>query len=473
MRIVLISPPRENVINTNLPSKLDQARGYAPPLGLLYIASYIKQHSHHSITVIDCGVEEMSYPALKQKILELKPGLVGIQVLSFTLIDSLKTAAMIKEISLSTLIALGGPHITAYPKESLKNKNVDYVVVNEGEISFTSLADSVGNFSELATIPGIGFKNGNELILTRESSFIADLNTLAIPDRRLTPYIKYYSILSHNSPITTMMTSRGCPYQCIFCERMGKKFRALSPQRVIEEIEDCLNLGIKEILFHDDTFTIDKKRVFEVCGAITRRGLKFDWSARARVDTVNYDLLLAMKKAGCKRLSFGVESANQKILNNLRKGITIEQVEKVFGYTKKLRIKTLADFMIGSPGETKKDIEDTIRFAKKLRANYVQFSLTTPFPGTDLYREALLKGIIKSDVWKDYAENPKSDFTPPLWTENISREELLNLLSIAYKTFYLSTHFVYQELSTIRSFADLSKKVNAGLKLLKRHCMYT
>lgn len=468
MHILLISPPHKNIVTTTIPEKINKERGYQPPLGLLYIASYLRKNSAHRVTIIDSEVERFDYPDLRRMIEQLKPDLVGIQALTFTLIDALKTAAEVKNYSRGVPVVLGGPHVTIYPQESLMFNDVDYIVRGEGEISFKEMLDNLGNNSGLGAVSGIGFKNNGKLTLTHDPSFINDLDSIPFPDRTFSPYQKYYSLLSKNFPITTMMTSRGCPYNCIYCERMGKKFRAISAEKVLEEIEHCLGLGIKEIFFHDDTFTIDKKRVFRICELINKRGLRFVWDARVRVDTVNYDLLSSMKNAGCHRISFGVESGNPRILKNLRKGITLEQVKTAFGYCKKLRIQILADFMIGSPGETRQDIIETIVFSRKLGADYAQFSLTTPYPGTDLYREALVKGIIKSDVWSGFAKDPKNDFIPPLWEENLSREELIDLLSLAYKKFYLSTGFVIRELFKIGSVKELATKMKAGLKLFKK-----
>lgn len=468
MHILLISPPHKNLVTTTIPTRINKERGYQPPLGLLYLASYLKQNSGHRITVIDSEAEGLDYPQLKQRIEQLRPDLVGVQALTFLLIDALKTAAIVKSYSRGIPVVFGGPHVTIYPRESLRFKDVDFVVRGEGEISFKELIDNLGNEDGMRTVSGIGFKSRDNFILTQDPSFINDLDRLPFPDRRFSPYQKYYSLLSRNFPITTMMTSRGCPYNCIYCERMGKKFRAVSAQKVIEEIEHCLSLGIKEIFFHDDTFTIDKKRVFDICGLIHRKGLKFDWDARVRVDTVNYDLLSAMKKSGCRRLSFGVESGNARVLKNLRKGITIEQIRAAFAFAKKLKIQTLADFMIGSPGESKSDVLETIRFAKQLGADYAQFSVTTPYPGTDLYREALARGIVKSDTWREFALEPRCDFNPPLWTENLSRQELIGLLDTAYKSFYLSWKFAVKELRGIRSPKELFTKIKAGFKLFRK-----
>lgn len=467
MRIVLIAPPRKNIVTAAIPENIDEERGFIPPLGLLYIASYVKANSSHEITVIDSEVEGLSYAGLQDRIKALNPDVVGIQVLTFTLIDALKTASIVKDYSKDVPVVFGGPHVTIYPEETLAHGDVDYIVRGEGEISFKKLVDSLGNEVALETISGVGFKNKGNLKIAGQPLFIDNIDSLPIPDRTLTPYRQYYSILSKNFPITTMMTSRGCPYNCIFCERMGKKFRANSSAKVIEEIEDCLRLGIKEIFLHDDTFTVDKKRVFEICDMIKRKRLKFVWDARARVDTVTYELLRAMKESGCSRISFGVESGNAKVLRNLRKGVTIEQVETAFRYAKDLKIQTLADFMLGSPGETREDLEETIRFAKRLNPDYAQFSITTPYPGTDLYREALKGGLIKSDVWRKFAISPDAGFKVPLWNENFSRQELLELSDMAYKRFYLSARFLLKEITGVRSIREFMKKIKAGMKLLK------
>lgn len=468
MHIVLVAPPKENIVSTTIPEDINKERGFSPPLGLLYIASYLKANSAHTVTVIDSEIERLDYHALKLRLEGLKPDLVGIQVLTFTLIDALKTAAIVKELSKDIPVVFGGPHVTIFPAESLAHKDVDYIVRSEGEISFKELLDNMKDSSRLSSVRGIGFKRGSAMTVTEEPSFIRDLDSLPMPDRRLTPYQKYYSLLSKNFPITTMMTSRGCPYNCIFCERMGKTFRAKSPEKIIAEIEDCLSLGIKEIFFHDDTFTVDKKRVFRICEMISERGLKFDWDARVRVDTVNAELLKAMKKAGCRRISFGVESGSSKVLKKLRKGITLGQVTAAFEYAQKSRIQTLADFMIGSPGETEDDVSKTMDLAKKLHPDYVQFSITTPYPGTDLYRDAISSGMVKSDVWKEFAVDPKSDFKPPLWTEYFSREELLKMSDKAYKSFYLSPGFMIREALGMRSLGEVAAKFKAGLKLLKK-----
>ena len=232
----------------------------------------------------------------------------------------------------------------------------------------------------LDRIAGLVFKDGKKTVFTAPPKLIDNLDKLPFPARRLTPWVKYNSILARKSIVTTMITSRGCPYQCIFCHKpyLGKKYRYHSARYVVEEIEACLNMGIEEIFIHDDIFTLDKKRVIEICRGILRRKLKFGWDVRSRVNNIDMEMLKMMKKAGCERIQYGVESGNQEVLNALRKGITIQQVRNAFKMTKSIGIKTLADFIIGSPKETEKEINDSLSLVADLDPDYVPFNEYAP-----------------------------------------------------------------------------------------------
>jgi len=298
---------------------------------------------------------------------------------------------------------------------------------------------------------------------------ISDLDKIPFPARHLTPYKKYSSLLAKRNPITTMITSRGCPYNCLFCMRphLGKKFRARSAKNVVDEIEECVNIGIKEFLIYDDTFTVERKRVMDICNEIMRRRLDIGWDIRTRVDTVDYELLKKMKKAGCERIHYGVEKGNQEQLDILRKGITLKQVKNAFRLTKKVGIGTLAYFMIGGPKETRKTVMQSINFAKMIKPDYAHFSITTPFPATDLYDLALKKAIIKKDVWKEFAKKPGKDFVPPVWDENLSREEMISLLRLAYKKFYTRPVYIINRFLGMKSLHEFRTKVKAGLKVFR------
>jgi anaerobic magnesium-protoporphyrin IX monomethyl ester cyclase len=468
MKVLLINPPIENMITTNIPEFVDTERGYNPSLGIMYSAAYAEKYTDHKIEILDMIVEGMSYDKLENEIKKRDPDIAGITTTTFTLIDSIITAKIIKEIDNDIKVVFWGPHAYIYPEETIRLPEVDFLVLGEGEITFTELLQKIEDYEELKKVKGIVIKHDDRFVNTGYRGFIEDLDSLPFPARHLTPYKKYYSLIAKRNPVTTMFTSRGCSYRCLFCHRphMGKKFRARSPVNVVAEMEECVNMGIHEILVYDDTFNVNKQRVLDICNLIKERGLDIYFDIRARIDRINKEMLIALKEAGCVRIHYGVESANQRILDILRKDITIEQAEKVIKMTKDVGIETLAYFMIGNPTETRDEILNTIKFAKKLKPDYCHFSVTTPFPATPLYELGLEKGVF-DDYWKGFASNPTKNFVPQLWEEKMSREELIGLLEHAYKSFYTRPSYVFKKILKVRSFDEFKRKAKAGMRLLK------
>lgn len=469
MNVLLINPPVLNLIPSMLPKSIDESRGYNPPLGLLYLAAYLHKHSDHQVKILDCQVEELNHKQIREVIQKDAPDVVGLTTMTFTLIDVLKIVQLVKEIDPQIKVVLGGPHVDIYPLETITQPGVDYLVLGEGEKPFKNLLDKINHPKQLYQVKGIVFKDGKKVINTGRAEFNRDLDSLPFPARSLTPYQKYSSVLSKVQPVTTMFTSRGCPYKCLFCDRpqLGKIFRARSSKNVVDEMEECQKMGIKEILIYDDTFTVNRKRVLDICQEIKERKLEIDWDVRTRPDTVDEELLIDMKKAGCKRIHYGVEAGTQKILNVLRKGITLEKVEETFRLTKKIGFEVLAYFMIGSPTETKEDILQTIKFAKKLNPDFTHITITTPFPATDLYRLGLKQEILPYDYWQEFAKNPKTDFTPYIWGEYLNKEELHQLLKYAYRSFYFRPSYISKKLLRLTSWQEFKTKAKAARKLLK------
>jgi len=468
MKVLLINPPSENEILSCNPEIIKSERGYDPPLGLLYLAGYLKKYSDYELKIIDAQVEKLSYSQLKEKIEEFNPGVVGITAMTFTLLDVIKTVKVAKEVCPNIKIVIGGPHVQIYAKETANLENIDFVVLGEGEKIFLDLLKNINNLEILKTIPGLVFKNGQEIINTGRPEYFTDLDSLPSPPRELLPYKKYSSLLAKEKIITTMFTSRGCPFACNFCDRpaMGKNFRARSAQNVINEIEECLKLDIKEIFIYDDTFTVDRQRVVDICNEIIKRKLNFTWDIRARVNTVDEELLSLLKKAGCVRIHFGVEAGTEKILKVLNKNISLDQVLTAFSLSKKIGIQTLAYFMIGSPTETKEDVLRTIKFMKKLDPDFVQITLLTPFPGTKIYQWALDQKVFLTDYWREFAVNPTPGFKTRYWTKELSQKELEKLLILAYKRFYLRPSYIIKRIKKITSLLELHKKAKAGLRVL-------
>ena len=307
------------------------------------------------------------------------------------------------------------------------------------------------------------------MVNTGARKLIENLDELPQPARHLVPVEKYWSVLSRNRPITTLMTSRGCPYKCIFCDRphLGKTFRWRSAKNVVDEMEECIKLGIRELVLYDDTFTVKKQRVHEVCDEIIRRKLNIYWDVRARVNGMDEEILKKMRRAGCIRIHFGVESGNKEILRILKKGITLEEVSVAFKAARKAGITTLGYFMIGNPSEKRAQMLQTIEFAKSLKADYVHISLATPFPGTALYSMGLEKGLLKYDYWREFARNPTSQFVPLFWEEHLNRDELIEMLRYAYRNFYSRPSYILKQTLKVRSWDEFIMKVKTGLRLLR------
>lgn len=469
MKVLFINPPRISELCGNNPRIIDEERGFNPPLGILYIAAYLEAKSGHEIKVLDCQVEQLDYDALKKRIEVIAPDVIGITAMTMTLLDVLETINTAHKAVPEAKIVLGGPHVHLFPKETIAFDHVDYLVLGEGEKVFARLLDALANGGDLQKIPGLVFKNEDGKIINNGmAEFIEDLDSLPFPARHLTPYKSYSSLLSKGKAVTTMITSRGCPFQCRFCDRphLGKKFRFRSPDNVVNEIEECVRMGINEFLIYDDTFTVNIDRALAISNEITRRKLDICFDIRARVDTMTPELLRALKKAGCAGIHYGVEAGTNKILKVLNKGINLEQVSTIFAQTKKVGIPVLAYFMIGSPTETREDIFDTFRQQCKLGPDYLHMTILTPFPGTNIYLDGMKQGVIQGDPWLEFALRPTRDFIPPVWNELFSKEELQELLVIGYKRFYGRAGYILKRLFKIRSWEEFKKKAHAGFRVL-------
>ncbi len=467
MKVLLVNPPRENLIESILPAVIEESRGLSPPLGLLYVAAHARKYTRHQIEILDSEAEGLTYPELKERIKGIDPEVVGITAMTFTLIDALKVARLVKEIKQGVKVALGGPHPHIYPEETVSFPEVDFVIQGEGERAFTDLLGALEDGRRLRQIKGVVWKDNGKVVRGGAAEPVADLDGLPFPARDLTDIHRYCSVLARVSHCTTMITSRGCPFRCRFCARphLGKGFRCRSAGNVVEEFEECLTMGIREFLIYDDTFTGDRERVIDICEQILGKGLKLRWDIRAHVNTVDEELLGRLKQAGCERIHYGVESGNPDILLNLRKGTTIERVKQAFRLTREAGIETLAYFMIGSPGEDLATAGQSIALARELKPDYVHFSILMPFPATELYRDGVEIGLIRQDCWQDFARSPRKDFLPPVWEENLNRQELTRLLKKAYRDFYRSPAYILRRLTRVRSLGELWRQFRAGLRI--------
>lgn len=448
MKTILINPPQ----NTRYPQ---------PPLGLASIAAVLEQDGHQ-VDILDANASHLSETEVAYVVKDADA--ICITAMTPAVNSAIIIAKEIKRDNPEPTIILGGPHATILPEDTLtKVPEIDIIVRGEGEKAIVELFNAIENNKDFQNINGLTYRN-NGIISTPSQPSVVEMDTLPFPAYHLLPISKYKLHPPHGRklPYMAMMTSRGCPYNCIYCSKpiFGGKFRAQSPERTVDEIEYLIDkFGINEITFYDDSFTLDKKRVLQLTTEINNRNLDFAWSCETRVNLINKDLLKAMKKAGCYMIAYGIESGNQTMLNNLRKGIILPQIKSAIEQTHEANIQSVGYFMLGAPGETPETIRQTIDFAKSLYLDFAQFSVTIPFPGTDLYNQYLHSGNISTE-WDDFIyASLKSSSTPVFETEMLSREDLQKWNAKAYREFYMRYSYIWKRFIGMRSIGDLKTNI--------------
>ncbi|MDA0692254.1 MAG: radical SAM protein [Nitrospinae bacterium] len=470
MKILFLVPPETHSIESSVPKALEGGKGYYPKLGLLYVAAYYERATGDRPVFIDCPPEKVSISDLRHRIREIKPDMVAMSIMTFNLLDALHAAKVLKQEDQNIKICLGGPHVNLYPQETLNLPLIDYVVFGEGEPIFTKLTqalDAEGPESDaLKNIKGLGWKRDNIAHVNPKETELLDLDTLPNPARHLVDIGQYAHIIGEGRQFFTIQATRGCPAACSFCDIRKTTFRFRSAESVVAEVEDLVEQGVDDLFFVDDTITINKKILLEICDLIVKRGIKINYKISARVDTVNEELLRALKRSGCYRIHYGIESATPRHLKYLEKGQTLEKVERACKMTRQAGIGFFAYMMIGIPHETRKEMFDTVALAKRLKPDYAQFSICTPYPKTELYFQMLKEGIISNDYWQEFAENPTPDFKIKFWNRHFTEESLREIQDQCHSRFYRQPTYIMKQIAKVRSWEDFSAKVRMGTKIL-------
>jgi radical SAM superfamily enzyme YgiQ (UPF0313 family) len=452
LKILLIQPPPRKIVKEDI---------VVPPLGIAYLAAVIEKQGH-SVSIIDAFAEALDLHSLEDRVKKIAPDLIGITGMTPVIDNAFRTAGICRRYA--KYVVIGGPHVSVAGSKVFEQcPDVDYVIQGEGEISFPLLVEALERNKDITNVPGVITRDFSNL----PSPLIDELDSIPFPARHLLPNERYRYILS-SGKVTTMFTSRGCPYHCVFCDKavFGSKWRARSAANVLDEIELVRrDYGIDSIIFYDDLFTLDKKRVLEICQGIIDRELKIEWKCEGRVNLADKETLTLMKKAGCSMIAYGVESGNQKGLDYLNKGTTVEQIRNAFELTKRAGIRPMAYFVLGIPVETYDDELRTIDFAKEIKPAYAQFSVLSPVPGTKLYDDAVRMGWYKEVE----AKNPmdKDVNRPAIINENWDEEKLVRILREAHRRFYMSPWYIMERIKEVTSFKDFMRKAMAGMKMLR------
>lgn len=440
---------------------------YAPPLGLMYLKSYLKNRTDAEVRLFNFQVHRRpSYSDFKNALIEYRPNLVGITIYSTYWYDACQVAKLVKKTLPQTLVAAGGSHMWNYPAETLSRDEFDIVVVGEGEITFTELVRRLESGDDLDGLPGICYKSGNQIISNPPRSVEPHLDHFPFPDRSALHVRQHRVPSSRWSPAAVVLTSRGCPQHCTFCQNNDHLYRTRQPKKVIEEILHCKGMGYRSVDFYDSNFNQSRKHVESLCQEMIDHRLNLPWICQCRVDRMDRDLIQLMASAGCYRIYYGVESANQKYLDQIKKGITVEQCREVFALTKEAGISTLAYFIIGFPGETMEEAMRTISFAFEMDPDYAMFTPLIPVPGTPLYDEALKDRAFGEDYGQEFAFNPVPDFRLKMWPTAMTEEQILTLLRQAFLKFYFRPRYIGRSILRLTSLKDLIAKTKMAVKIL-------
>jgi len=392
------------------------------PAGLAYIAGVLEQNGNE-VGILDLLVSKYSTDKIKRKLEENQPDIVGVTSVTMNYPIASDILKYCKSVDKDITTVIGGPHVTFRPVETLNEAPwIDIVVRGEGEQTMLDIVSG----KKLDDIEGIAFRSDG-VRLTDERGLIENLDELLLPARHLFPLSRYHAL---DSPCS-LITGRGCPFNCIFCvgsKMGGRRARYRNPKLVVDEIEQGLACGFEEVNLEDDLFTLNHRHLHAICDEIIDRGLKFNWRAFSRVDTVNPEVFRKLKEAGCTYLCYGVESGNQQILDKVKKKITLQKVREGVRMAKDAGIHVQASFILGLPGESKQTLSQTIRFAQELETFY-GLHVLAPFPGTEVRENAEEYGIeILTNDWSKYDAN-----RPVTRTEGAGPEDIIAVLHRYYR----------------------------------------
>jgi len=462
--ITLIVPPRSLDVMTNSSLQINVKR--FPSLGLGYIAAVLEKNGF-PVRFIDMYALDLSIKEFKAMLKEKPPTIIGITCDTSTIVSVKKIASFIKKRYSACIVIVGGIHPTLFPDETINAGMFDVVVLGEGELTMLELVQSIESGNDLEDVKGILFKKDGKIIKTQPRPIIDNLDEIPFPARHLMPRERYTSALTRNSQMTTIISSRGCPFNCLFCV-LSSRWRGRSPENVVDEIQQVVvNFGIKEFFFEDSTMTLEKTRVIRMCKEIVRRKLPIIWQCSTRADCVNQDLLFWMRRAGCTRIQYGIESGDPRILKTLQKRITIKQARDAIYWSKRAGLETFLFFMIGSPGETMETINRTINFAKELDSDFVGFSIAVPMPGTALFDLAVENGILDRDYWKNYAQKGESKMPGPIFQSTTMNQKIVSkMLKRAYFSFYFRPRYIIKRIFKVKSISEFKNNVNGFKSML-------
>jgi len=474
MKVMILNPPSRysrNVVRDLFYGCWCKGKRIAsaefPPTSLLYVASVIENEGY-DISFLDAQAERKNIEEVKKDISNDQPDIIIIPTSTMSFVEDTLTLKELKEECGAITMAFGS-HVTFMPRESLQNDGIDFIVMREPEYIIRDFVNAYANGENYKAINGLGYRENGKIVINPPYPFIENLDEMPFPNRKYISKFVYFNPLVKKLPWTTALTSRGCPGRCNFCSSpsfYGKKLRMRSPENVVAELEQIKEMGYREVFFRDETFTANRKRVLKICDLILEKELDLSWICNARVGTLNKEIMIKMKKAGCHLIKFGVESGVQSILDNINKGIDVNMTRKTFQWANEIGMETHAHVMLGCIGETKETINKTIEFVKEINPTTATFGAFTPYPGTEVF-EMVKKRVpeISDGSACDLSKLHTKGFYNYIFC-NLSDEEIGRAIRKAYKNFYLRPSYIFRRLKMVKSLDEFRRVVSAGFNIL-------
>jgi len=432
-RVFLLYPPITK--QERYSSSIGNSGGEQIPLGIYYLASFLKENGY-DIKVVDAEANKLTEKDILEVVKKFKPDILGISSTTVAFHRALSISKLLKKQDDRVKIVLGGPHISSNVNHAMSFSSFDYGILREGEITFLEFLKNFDS-KDFFTIKGLAYRVDGKLVVNEPREYIKNLDTLPFPDYSQIKDIGLYSPPPSNYktlPVVNIITSRGCPFECTFCDRnvFGQNIRYRSAENVFKEIKFLYNkYKVREIAFVDDTFLLRRKRVYKLFKLLDDQGINIHWTCMTRINSVDYEYLQYIKSKGCWHISFGIESGNQEIIDCIKKGIKLENVGTIIDFCWKLKIKTKGFFIIGHPKETIKTIDQTIDFALKLNLDDIVCTINTPIPGSPQYEMMTKYGTCDKSDWSKF-----NYWTPVFVPFGLTKDILLKKQKKFFRKFY-------------------------------------
>lgn len=464
MRIAFVFNPFKYKLHEENLRIVQKYFGLFPPLSMAWVAAIAEKHGH-TACIVDARTLRLSMEETLEILKGFRPDLLGFMMSTYMFRETLEWIRFLKK-NLRVPVVVGGYNLRVYPRESVAPPEIDFGVVEQAYYTFPALLREIEGERRFENVPGLAYKNGPEIAVTPHPQKIV-FDEFPHPARHLLPNHLYAEFPTERKNFTVMVTSLGCPMRCTFCEAGRTEYNPRSAATVIDEIQECYDrFGVREIDIFDYEFPMVRQRTLAICRELQRRQLDLTWACRSRIDTVDGEVLTEMQRAGCRRIYFGIESGVQEILDRVNKGITLKQVRQTIGIAKDLGIKPLGFFLIGAPGETRETVRETVRFAKSLDLDFVQFSKLTAKPLTGMWKQLVRETGF--DYWKEYIlGRTEEKVLPRPWT-SLSNSEIDRLTRWAYVSYHSRPSFLLRSVFRVKSWDEFRRKFLAFLDMVFR-----